>query len=74
MASKDKLLEKLKNGSIDANELRTLFKMQGGILKRTKGSHEQWYINEQRFTLATHGKDLLPYQKNAARKILGIKY
>lgn len=50
MASKDKLIEKLKNGSIDANELRTLFKMVGGELKRTKGSHEQWLVKGQKFT------------------------
>ncbi|OQW50759.1 MAG: hypothetical protein A4S09_11435 [Proteobacteria bacterium SG_bin7] len=72
MASREKLLDKLRNGSIDANELRTLLGMCGGILKRTKGSHEQWSVNGKPFTLATHSKDLKPYQIKGAKQLLGL--
>jgi predicted RNA binding protein YcfA (HicA-like mRNA interferase family) len=73
MSKLEKLLEKLKNGSIDSDELRTLLVKMGWILDRTKGSHEQWLSpSKQRMTLATHGRSLLRYQiEEARKKIIG---
>lgn len=77
MSKIEKLIEKLKRGSISADELRTLMKKMGWILGGQKGSHEQWLHPEKsypdgHFTLATHGKDLKPYQINdAKKKVLG---
>jgi len=72
-----KLIDKLKRGSISADELRTLMRKKGWILDDQEGSHEQWYHPEKKypnnvFTLATHSKDLKPYQiKEAKIKVLG---
>ncbi len=69
MSTTDKLIEKLKNGSISAKELRTLLKKLGWVLDRTKGSHEQWLGPKgQRMTLATHSKDLKQYQIREAKE------
>ena len=62
MSKTDKLLAKLKNGTIDANELRTLLSKLGWVLDRQSGSHEQWIgPKEQRLTLAAQGKELRRY-------------
>jgi len=66
----DKLLEKLKNGSIDAHDLRTLLKKLGWDLDHSTGSHEVWKKGAHRFILAAHGKDLKPYQIKEAKRIL----
>ncbi len=70
MSKTDKLLEKLKNGTISAQELRTLLGKLGWILARQKGSHEQWLKNGKVITLATHSKDLKPYQIKQVSKAL----
>jgi predicted RNA binding protein YcfA (HicA-like mRNA interferase family) len=41
MSKTEKLLAKLKNGTISAQELRTLLGQLGWILARQKGFHEQ---------------------------------
>jgi len=70
MTSTAKLKMKLQTGSIDAHELRTLLKHEGWSLERTKGSHEIWANDERTFVLATHSKDLKPYQIKEARSLL----
>lgn len=73
MSKTDKLKMKLVNGSITAPELRTLLNQLGWELKRVKGSHEQWRSpSHDRFTLATHRKDLKEYQVQEIRKLLGL--
>lgn len=75
MSKTEKLLQKLENGSIKADELRTLLGKMGYELKKTEGSHEQW-VNpnksypENCLTLATHSKELKPYQIKEAKKRL----
>lgn len=75
MSKTEKLLQKLENGNIKADELRTLLGKMGYELKNTEGSHEQWVhpnksYPERCFTLATHSKDLKPYQMREAKKRL----
>jgi predicted RNA binding protein YcfA (HicA-like mRNA interferase family) len=70
MSKADKLKEKLKNGSIDARELRKLLKQEGAKIRHTVGSHETWVLSDRRMTLATHKNDLLPYQIKNAREFL----
>ncbi|MGZ3687304.1 MAG: type II toxin-antitoxin system HicA family toxin [Bdellovibrionota bacterium] len=70
MSKTAKLKEKLRHGSIDARELRTLFKQIGWVLDRTKGSHEFWVSGSLVFVFATHSKDLKPYQLKQARMVL----
>lgn len=68
MGTTEKLIVKLNNGGISANELRTLLLRLNWVLDRTKGSHEQWLgPSKQRMTLATHTKELKPYQIKEAR-------
>lgn len=70
MSKADKLKQKLLNGSISGPELRTLIKSEGAILDRTKGSHEVWALGKKTLVLATHGKDLKPYQIKQAKEFL----
>lgn len=70
MSKHAKLKMKLENGTINANELRTLLNKEGFSLHRTSGSHEVWIRGERTLVLATHGKDLKPYQIKEAREIL----
>ena len=70
MRSSDKLRRKLDSGSIDGRELRTLLKQIGWVLNRTKGSHEVWTKGVKTFILATHSKDLKPYQIKQAKALL----
>ena len=76
MGKTEKLIAKLQNGTIKADELRVLLKRLGYSLANTKGSHEQW-VNldasypRSHFTLATHSQELKPYQvKEAQKKLL----
>lgn len=71
MSRTDKLLEKLQNGSINAKEARRLLNKLGWILDRQVGSHEQWVgPGQERLTLATHTKELKPYQiKEILKKV-----
>ena len=69
MSKAEKLKEKLRNGNINAGELRTLMRQLGWELKRQKGSHEQWKSpSGSRLTLATHDKALKNYQIREARE------
>ena len=70
VSSTEKLKAKLNNGSIDARELRTLLKKLEWALNRTKGSHEVWIKGAKTFILATHSKDLKPYQTKQAQNLL----
>ena len=70
MTKLDKLIAKLKNGNIDAVELRALLGKLGWRLERTRGSHEIWVQGPETFVIATHAKDLKPYQKKQARDVL----
>jgi predicted RNA binding protein YcfA (HicA-like mRNA interferase family) len=72
MSKKAKLLAKLKSGSINAKELRTLLNQCGWLLDRTKGSHEAWVKGSDTMILATHDKELKRYQiKEAHKHLLG---
>lgn len=75
MSKADKLLAKLLIGRIGGKELRTLLKQLGWTKDAQRGSHEQWRgPNGERMTLATHSKDLKPYQiKEAQAKLLKEK-
>ena len=70
MSKTEKLLLKLINGSISAQEVKTLLGHFNWILARQKGSHEQWTKNGQVITLATHTKELKIYQIKQIRKAL----
>lgn len=70
MAKADKLKEKLRAGAIDARELRTLLGQCGWVLDRVRGSHEFWERGSATFVLATHSKDLKPYQIRQARSVI----
>ncbi len=70
MSKADKLLEKLRNGTISAREVRTLLGQLGWSLARQKGSHEQWLKNGKVLTLATHSKEVKPYQLKQIAKAL----
>lgn len=70
MTTAAKLLSKLFHGTIDARELRTLLKQKKWSLSRTKGSHEIWCNGTRTFVLATHSKDLKPYQIKEAQASL----
>ena len=72
MSRTDKLLKKLQNGTISADELRTLLGQLGWLCPRQKGSHQHWRKNGQVITLATHSKDLKPYQIKQVRVALGV--
>ena len=65
-----KLRSKLKEGFIDGKELRYLLRHDGWTCERTRGSHEIWVKAERTFVLATHSKDLKPYQIKEARLLL----
>ena len=62
MSKTDKLKVKLANGTIDAREARTLLSKLGWSKLAGKGSHEKWTKDGQIIILATHTKELKPYQ------------
>ena len=70
MSKTEKLLVKLKTEAISAQEIRTLLAHLGWSLARQKGSHEQWLKNGKVITLATHSKELKPYQIKQVSKAL----
>lgn len=70
MTSAMKLKEKLRTGGINGRELRTLLKHEGWVIDRVKGSHEIWISGSRTYVLATHSKDLKPYQIKEARLLL----
>lgn len=70
MSRVEKLIEKLRNESIAADELATLLRLLGWTLQRTRGSHQAWLGPEgQRLTLSPHGKDLKRYQIKLAKAL-----
>jgi predicted RNA binding protein YcfA (HicA-like mRNA interferase family) len=69
MSKNFKLKSKLMDGSIDGKELRTLLVQEGWTLDRTRGSHEVWISGHRTFVLATHSKDLKPYQVKEAKTL-----
>lgn len=69
MTKNAKLTSKLKAGSINGKELRTLLQQEDWKLERTRGSHEIWTKGPHTFVLATHSKDLKPYQIKEARQL-----
>lgn len=73
MSTAAKLQQKLLSGSINALQLRTLLKQQGWVLDRSKGSHEVWASGGKTLVLATHSKDLKPYQIREAQMKLNVK-
>lgn len=78
MSKLDKLIGKLHNNTITADELRTLLRKLGWELDSTVGSHEQWRHSKKeypnnRFTLATHSKELKRYQMKEARAKMGLE-
>ena len=63
MSKTEKLLEKLRNGTISASEARTLLVKLRWTLRNQVGSHETWKTDGQLpLTLATHTKELKRYQ------------
>lgn len=70
MTKNAKLKSKLKDGSINGRDLRTLLQQEGWLLERTRGSHEVWTKEMRTFVLATHSKELKPYQIREARMLL----
>ncbi len=70
MTKAEKLREKLELSTITASELRSLLKKEAAVLDRTKGSHEVWKLRDKRMVLATHSKELKPYQIKQAKEFL----
>jgi predicted RNA binding protein YcfA (HicA-like mRNA interferase family) len=70
MTAKSKLETKLLRGKISANQLRTLLHYKGWYIDRISGSHEIWCREAKTFVLATHSKDLKPYQIREAQECL----
>lgn len=70
MSSKKKLRQKLRQGTLDAQELRTLLRQEEWKLRNTVGSHEHWRKGSVLYTLATHSKELKPYMVKQAQRIL----
>jgi predicted RNA binding protein YcfA (HicA-like mRNA interferase family) len=73
MTKTDKLMEKLKRGSIDANELLTLLSKRGWSKVGGKGSHQVWSDGKKVLVLALHGKDLKRYQIKDAQEALEVE-
>lgn len=73
MSKTEKLIAKLKNKKISAAELRTLLIRLGWICRGQEGSHESWVGPAgERFTLATHSKEVKPYMLKEISKKLGL--
>jgi predicted RNA binding protein YcfA (HicA-like mRNA interferase family) len=71
MSKTEKLLAKLSNGMLSAAEARTLLGKLGWLQARSGGgSHEQWKKNGRVLTIATHSKELKPYQIKQIAKAL----
>lgn len=72
MSQLEKLIEKLKNGTISTDELVNLLRRSGFIL-RQKGSHQSWVRADGKVVvLSPHGKEVKKYQiKQAKAAILG---
>lgn len=73
MSKTDKLLKKLQNGTISADEARTLLKKMGWEMDRQRGSHETWTNNIKTLILSPHTKELKSYQIKQIQKALEEK-
>lgn len=66
-----KLIERLDSGSrLTYSEVRQILTSQRFVLRRQKGSHEQWVKDGRTFTLACHSKDVPNYILKALRQLL----
>jgi predicted RNA binding protein YcfA (HicA-like mRNA interferase family) len=70
MSKTEKLLTKLKNGSLDGLELITLLKRLGWYPLRQVGSHQTWSNGIKSLTVIAGRVDLKPYQIKEAKKLL----
>lgn len=71
MSKQEKLIEKLKNETIGADELRNLLKRLGFGYRQPGSSHQTWFhADGRRLTISPHGKDLKRYQIKEAQKVL----
>jgi predicted RNA binding protein YcfA (HicA-like mRNA interferase family) len=70
MSKTDKLLEKLKNGTITGPEAETLLGKLGWIIERQSGSHQVWANGRETLVLVAGRKDLRPYQVKALKVAL----
>ncbi len=62
MAGAEKLKKKLQQGSrLSCQEVRKILESLGFVMRRQKGSHEQWVKAGRTFTLACHGKEAPHY-------------
>jgi predicted RNA binding protein YcfA (HicA-like mRNA interferase family) len=73
MSKADKLIEKLKRGTISADELITLLSKLGWVQDRVRGSHQVWAKENKTLVLALHGKDLKRYQIKEAQAALEVE-
>lgn len=70
MSKTEKLLEKLKNGTIDGREIATLLKKMGWTIDRQKGSHEVWILGAKTLVLVAGRVELKSYQIRDLQKAL----
>lgn len=70
MSKTEKLLTKLRNGTIDGQELATLLGRVGWRHIRTNGSHQVWSDGTQTLVLVANRARLKPYQIKDAQEAL----
>lgn len=71
MNASDKLKRRLLQGSrLSCQEVRKILEDLGYLIKRQKGSLEQWVKAGRTFTLACHGNDAPHYVLNAIKELL----
>lgn len=71
MSKHEKLILKLRNESISADELRTLLVRLGFVRRQRGTSHQVWSHSDGRnLTISPHGKDLKRYQIKEAKRVL----
>ena len=71
MSKQQKLVEKLQNETISAEELRNLLGRMEFSARQPGTSHQTWsHEDGRRITISPHGKDLKRYQIKEAKKAL----
>ena len=70
MTKPEKLLEKLRGGTIDGPEVETLLGKLGFRLVRQKGSHATWSNGNRRIVLVAGRRDMKPYQIRELQELL----
>ena len=70
MSKTEKLIAKLRNASIDGNELITLLSRLNWYPLRQVGSHQTWSNGVKSITVIAGRVDLKQYQIKEARKAL----